>query len=192
MRADFVGPKAGHRFVKQEQPRLGGERHRDFKLAVLAVAEPVDACAGARLQPDGGERSQRRLAQRSVAPRVPPEVKRVAGMRLHGERDIVERGEIGKQRGDLERAREPEPAPSIGGRAGDVAAVEADAAAMRVQSRRQQRDQRGLAGAVRPDHGVKFAGGDVERDRVGGDHAAEALGQAFDLQQRRHSRRAPR
>ena len=106
-------------------------------------------------------------------------------MGLHGERDIVERGEIGKQRGDLKRARQPEPASSIGGMAGDVAAVEADAAAIGCNLAAQQRDQRALAGAVRPDHGVKFSGCQVERDRVRGDHAAEALGQAFDLQQRR-------
>ena len=45
-------------------------------------------------------------------------------------------------------------------------------------------DQRGLAGAVRPDHRVQLAGLDVEHDIVGGDDALEALGQVTDLQQR--------
>ena len=49
-------------------------------------------------------------------------------MGLHGERDIVERGEIRQQRGDLERAREPEPRALVGGQAGDVAAGETDRA----------------------------------------------------------------
>ena len=42
-------------------------------------------------------------------------------------------------------------------------------------------DQRGFAGAVRPDDGVQLALLHVERDVVGGENAAEALGQAFDL-----------
>ena len=113
---------------------------------------PARAC-----QSDGGERGHGRLAQGRVAPRVSPEAERVAGMRLHRERDIVERGEIGKQRGDLERARQPEPAPAIGGKRGDVAAVEADAAAFGCNLAGQQPDQRGLAGAVRADDGVEFA-----------------------------------
>ena len=53
------------------------------------------------------------------------------------------------------------------------------------------RDQRGLAGAVRPDHGVQFALRDVERQVVGGDDAAEALGEILDLQQRAQLMRAP-
>ena len=90
----FVRAHAGHRLVEQKQPRLRGERHGDLELAVLAVAEPVDAHGGARAEPDALERGLRRLAQAVVAPRVVPEAERVAGMRLHRERDIVERGEI--------------------------------------------------------------------------------------------------
>ncbi len=184
MRADFFRPEAGHRLVEKEQPRLGGERDGNFELAVLAVAEPVDAHVGARLKPDAGERLPRRLAQCRIAPRVFPETERVAGMRLHGERHIVERGEIGKQRGDLERAREPEPAAALDAEMRDVGSVEADAAILRRNLAGQESDQRGLAGAVRADHGVKFAARNFERNGVGRHHAAKALGQALDLQQR--------
>ena len=38
-------PHAGHRLVEQQKPRPGRERHGDFKLPVLAVAELVDAHA---------------------------------------------------------------------------------------------------------------------------------------------------
>src|ERR1700730_7707038 len=48
----------------------------------------------------------------------------------------------------------------------------------------EEADQRGLAGAVRADDGVEFAARNVERDGVGSDDAAEALGQTVDLQQR--------
>src|SRR5580704_11607602 len=73
---------------------------------------------------------------------------------------------------------------AIGRKRGDVATVEFYAATMRSDLAGQQADQRGLAGAIRPDDGVKFAARNVERDGVGGDDAAEALGQPFDLQQR--------
>ena len=180
----LVRAHAGHRLVEQQEPRPRGERHGDLELALLAVAEPVDAHSGARAEPDAFERGLRRSAQAVVAPRVIPETERVTGMRLHRERDIVERGEIAEQRSDLERARQPEVAVAIGRQCGDIAAIEADSAAVRGDLAGQQADQRGLAGAVRADDGVEFAARDVERDGVRGDDAAEALGQPFDLQQR--------
>ena len=104
-------------------------------------------------------------------------------MRLRGQRDIVGRGEIRQQRGDLERARQPQRAAAIGRQLGDVAAGEPDAAGMRHQMPGQLADQRGLAGAVRADDGVQFAARDVERDVVGGDDAAEPAHQFLDAEQ---------
>ena len=46
------------------------------------------------------------VAQLSFPAGVAPEAKRVTGMGLHGERHVVERGEIEEQGGDLERAGE--------------------------------------------------------------------------------------
>ena len=46
-------------------------------------------------------------------------------MRLRRERDIVGGGEIEQQRGDLERAREPQRAAAIGRQVRDVAAGDA-------------------------------------------------------------------
>ena len=116
-------------------------------------------------EPDARERGARRLAQFGLAARIAPEVERVAGVRLHGERDIVERGEIGKQRGDLERAREPELAAPVDRQRGDVVAGEADAAGIGRDLAGELADQRGLAGAVRPDDRMQLAGRHVERDR---------------------------
>ena len=67
---------------------------------------------------------------------------------------------------------------------GNVPPVEMDAAGVRHDLAGELADQRGLAGAVRPDDGVQLALRDIERDIVGGDHAAEALGQALDREQR--------
>jgi len=39
MRRRFFAAHAGHRLVEQQQARFGGERHGDFELALLAVAE---------------------------------------------------------------------------------------------------------------------------------------------------------
>ena len=53
-------------------------------------------------------------------------------------------------------------------------------------------DQRGLAGAVRADDGVQFAGHDVERQIVGRDEAAEPAHQVVDAEQRiSHGRPSP-
>ena len=71
------------------------------------MTELIDARAGAIAQADTLERRERRPRKRVFAPRVAPEPERMAAMRLHGERDIVERREIAKQRGDLERTRQP-------------------------------------------------------------------------------------
>ena len=109
----FFRPHAGHRLVEQQQARPGRQRHGDFKLAALAVAEFGDRHVGALREADASKRVTRRLAQFALAPRVAPEAERMAGMGLDRERDIVERGEFEKQRGDLKRAREPELAAPI-------------------------------------------------------------------------------
>jgi hypothetical protein len=91
----FVGTQAGHRLVEQQQLRLGGERHRELELALLAVAQ-LDTRTSARwrarpapARPRAGSRN--RFSLRAL----PPEAERVPVMRLRRQRDIVERGEIG-------------------------------------------------------------------------------------------------
>ena len=74
---------------------------------------PTRVC-GAMAEPDPRQRRLRRRAQFVVAAGLAPEPERMAAMRLHRERDIVERGEIGEQRGDLERPRETKPAAADG------------------------------------------------------------------------------
>ena len=184
MRADFVGTHAGHRLVEQQKLWIAGERHGDFKLALFAVTELIDARADAIAQADTLERRERRAAQGVFAPRVAPEPERMAAMRLHGERDIVERREIAKQRGDLERTRQPQLAAAINRQPADLGAVEADAALFRDDLAAQQADQGGLAGAVRPDDRVHFLRRNHKPDGVGRRHAAEAPRQPLGLQQR--------
>ena len=180
----FLDAHAGHRLVEQQHARPGGERHRDFELAVFAMTHVGDRRVGPRAKPDAPERRAGGFAQFRLLARVAPEVERMSGVRLYGERDIVERGEIEEQRGDLERAREPAQAALPGGQRRDVLSGEADAAGLRGKLTGQLPDQRGLAGAVRPDDRVQLSLRDRERDIVRRDHAAEAFGEPFDLKQR--------
>src|SRR5450759_3160593 len=151
---------------------------------MLAMTQSRRRQLGAPIQADAGEQRACRLAQFRFAPCIAPEIKRMAGMRLHRQRHIVEHAKIEKQGRDLKRARQPQRATAINRQRGDVVAGEMDAAGIGRHLAAELADQRGLAGAVRPDHRVQLAGGDVEHDIVGGDDALEALGQMTDLQQR--------
>ena len=135
-------------------------------------------------EPDTRKRCARRVAQLRLAARVTPEAKRVTGVGLHGKRHIIERGEIEKQRGDLERTRQAELAAPIYRQRGDIEAVETNAPRIGSNFARELGNERRLARAIRADHGVQLPFRHRERNRIGGNHAAEALAHALDLQQR--------
>ena len=98
-------------------------------------------------------------------------------MRLHGERHVVERGELAQHGGDLERAREPQPHAGVRRQARDVVARRSGSCRSRAQLAGELGDQRRLAGAVGADQRVDLARPHVDRDVVGRDQAAEALDQ---------------
>src|SRR5436190_13001079 len=133
---------------------------------MLAMAEPGDEHVAPLGEPYARQCRAGGGAQRIFAARRTPEMKGVTGMCLHGERHIVEDGEIREQRGDLERAGEAELAAPIGGQRGDVVAAEMDAADVGREFARQLADQRALARAVWPDDGMKLAGRYQERNVV--------------------------
>src|SRR4029077_5254765 len=112
---------------------------------------------GALAEADAFECRARGGAQFLFAARISPEAERMPGVRLDRERDIVERGEIGKQRRDLKRARQPKRAAAIDRKRRDISAVEMDAARVGRKLAGKLADQRGLARAVRPDDGVQLA-----------------------------------
>ena len=158
-RADSSAPIPAIGSSSKQHARPGGERHRDLELAALAMTEIGDAGTSARpARPTRASAARAGSRSAVFAPGVAPEAERMTGMRLHRERDIVERSEIEEQRGDLERARQPELAAPVNRQRRDVAAVEADTAGFGRDLAGQLADQRGLAGAVRADDGVQFAG----------------------------------
>src|SRR6185369_7777165 len=78
---------------------------------------------------------------------------------------------------------------------GDVAALEQDPAAVRRQGARHAIDERRLARAVRADEAQSLARPDLNRDAVERQEAAEALGDAVELERgprRAQARRHPR
>ena len=101
-------PHTGHRLVEQQQARPARQDHRQFKRAPLAVRQGGGRRVGSAGKPDFFQRGMRRLAQPPVAGSRAPEAEAVPLMRLHRQRDIVERRELAKQRGDLKRARNAE------------------------------------------------------------------------------------
>ena len=99
--------------------------------------------------------------------------------------DVVEHRHGGEQRRALEGA-----ADALGGDVGRRAvaqrcSIQADVAALRPIEPAQAIEQRGLAGAVRPDQSDDPAIAYREADVVERDDAAEPHGQVRDLQQRR-------
>src|SRR5262249_30206592 len=87
----------------------------------------------------------------------------------------------------LECAAHPEPRNPVRWLAGDRVAIERDAPGVRPVDAADAVEQRGLAGAVGPDHAKDLAFAHVEADLVQCGYAAEALGHAVDREQRRHT-----
>ena len=108
MRCDSSGPMPAIGSSSSSRRGRVASAMRDLELALLAVRQASAASTSAALgEPDLGEHVARRLdaARASVARRA-PEAEAVAGMRLHRERHVVERGEVAEDAGDLERARQ--------------------------------------------------------------------------------------
>jgi hypothetical protein len=85
--------------------------------------------------------------------------------------------------GQLEAAREPQVGALVSGEAVEGLAVEAHGARLVLQGAANAVDEGAFARAVGADQAEALALGHVEVDAFEGDEAAEALGQAFDLEQ---------
>ena len=183
-RADILMAHAGHRLV--EQQHLGIERQggRDLQHALAAVGEIAGHLVARVVEADGlqqllGARRQR-VERRQRAPELHVQTLRP----LQRDPHIVEHGEVRKDRGDLERTHQAHARHLGRRRGGDVLAEKFDPAGARRQELGEQVEDRGLAGAVRPDQRLDLAGIDVEVDAVDGDEAAEIAPQAAGGQHR--------
>ena len=103
------------------------------------------------------------------------------------DRAVFQHRHIGQRLHDLVGAGEPVAGDNERLFAGDVDAVENDLAGIRREHAVDQIEQRRFAGAVRPDQAEDFARLDDEAQIVYGLQAAEALADAVEIEQRRHS-----
>src|SRR5215467_3373352 len=87
--------------------------------------------------------------------------------------DVVEHAHVVKQSEVLEGAADAERSPCIGRQRRDVAALVEKRAFARPVTARDAVDDRGFAGAVRPDDGEQLAALDAETDISERAHAAE-------------------
>ena len=104
----LVARHAGGRLVQQQHLGLGGERQRDLQQPLLAVGELAR-------QP-GGSRRRATATRGWHTPRRPRRGRRCSRSRscaatpaplAHGQRHRLQRGQLGEQRVDLERAHQP-------------------------------------------------------------------------------------
>ena len=166
---------AGRRLVEQQHARPAGDGDRDLQQPLLAIGQH----RGAFLDDVGEVKTLEDFdgfghQVRPAADDAPP-VEALAAPFGDRQTDGLERRQVAEQLVDLEGADDAEPHALVGGNIGDVLAVEQDASAARLHHAGEQIDQRGLAGAVRPDQSVAGALLDAQRHIVGGDDAGEAL-----------------
>ncbi len=78
-------------------------------------------------------------------------------MREQRDLNVLERAQIGKDAGNLKRARHAFARDAMRRLAGDIPSLESDAARVGTQQPGQGIEKSALAGAVRADDGVEFA-----------------------------------
>ena len=171
---DLGRVQPGHHLVEQDQLRLQRERARDFEAAPLAQRQLAGRHLGARLQPDFGEhrggvphRRRRGRAWRRNAPTMTFSrvVRPISGLAIWNVRPM------------------PRCARACGGRLLIVLVAQHDRARGRLELPADQIEQRGLAGAVRPDQAEDLAAVHRERNAVHGEQPGEAAARLFDAEE---------
>src|SRR4029077_8932472 len=96
--------------------------------------------------------------------------------------EVLPNAQIAEQAVGLKGESQPLPHPARRQHPGYVLSLKDDAAAVEFMNAAKEGEERRLACAVGPDDALQVACGDVERDIVGGDDAAELLLQAVNRQ----------
>src|SRR5262249_1674443 len=138
--------------------------------------------AGEWPQSDGVDQLERAIVEHAQHAFRSPELEGVAQPALQSDTDILAHRKMREDGRDLERAREPHARNGRGRAAGDVAALETDAAGRRRQEMREQVEAGSLAGAVGTDQRMNRVTPDPEIDVFDRDEAPEFLRQPFRLE----------
>ena len=105
----------GGRLVEQQQPRLGGQRHRDLELALLAVRQVGHAVVRPSFEADALEHLGARLdpASSSAVASALQNRQRSRPRVCAARRDVLEHGQADEQVRDLEGPGKAEPGPPM-------------------------------------------------------------------------------
>jgi hypothetical protein len=141
-----------------------------------------------RLEPEQRQQRVRLVARRAVAAHRVRQAQRVgqetaARAAMLADHHVVEHAHAAEQRQVLERAADADLGDAMARHRQQRPAVEHDRAALAVVQAADAVEQRGLAGAVRPDQPDDAPGRDVERHAVERDDAAEAYPDLLHSQQ---------
>jgi len=99
--------------------------------------------------------------------------------RLRGDADVLERSGVGQDVGDLVGASDTFLGDEVGGKPGDILAVEQNSPRRGTKDAGETVEEGALARAVRPDDGANLAPPDFEIDAIERGQSAEADGQAL-------------
>src|SRR5262245_1138003 len=170
---------AGHRFIQQQQRRLGSERPGQLHALLQAVGQRAGRrlADGLDLQEvddalDGGAVGQLLGAGRAPPERVGEDV--AAHLQQPARHDVVEHGHALEQRHVLEGARDAELRYLRRLEPRAVGAGEADVSLGGLVEAADHVEQRGLAGAVGPDDGEDLAALDLQAHVLERQQRAEA------------------
>ena len=171
-----------------KQPRLCHQRERDGQAFLLFLRQVLRAPFAVVRQPDDAEGVTSGVVSFLLFALQPARANQRVnhaglGALAIADQHVVERRGIAEERRRLERAREAETRDLVRLQRRDVVAVEDDASARCRQRAADHVEERGLAGAVRPDDAGDRSGGDREVDLVNGAESAERLAEPMRLEQ---------
>ncbi len=173
-----VEPAGG--LVEEQQGRLGDQRAGDLDTLLRAVRQGRGGEPRAIGEADDVERFEGLLLPHPAAAGVP------------ADEDVLEHGHRAEEVDVLEGARDPAAHDSVGRRLEQRRPVELHLSLVRRVEPRDDVERRRLAGAVRADQPGHDPLGDLERDAVEGDNAAESERDVPDRKEhRRRILRAP-
>ncbi len=168
--------QAGHHLVEQQEFWIGRDRARD--LETLAVRQR-EGGGGLRALVEEIEPGQHVV-------RMPARGGDVGAPQERADDDVVLDRERRKRPHDLERASHTAPAHRVGRQPIDALAAEGDRSGVGRKHAGDHVEERGLAGAVGPDHRKDIARRDGKANPVDREQAAETLGESVGDQERRH------
>ncbi len=180
MRSVSVGRRPAITSSSSRELRRGCERTRDF--------EPLAVGQGQRFRHARAFVEQIELTHHVMC--RCSRLRRIGGAQERADHDVVFHGQRRERPHDLERACDAAAADLIRPPPIDAFALKRDRAIVRLQRARNHVEQRGLAGAVGPDHREDLAALDLEACAIDRHQPPETLRHAGDGKQRAHERRS--